>query len=361
MKKQRDLLTYSLLWRLLSIAILAEGIYLVLDLIFSLRYRNYQIQWLWNRYLLYFVLASCIILGTHYIQRLLNIRFPWDKSVRIRFLVQFFSYTLWVLLLSTVIRNGIFKRIIYSSSMFINLDDEIIINSVATFTVLAIVSLDLGVFLLNKWRYSLVQIERFKKENIEFHLEMLKTQVNPHFLFNNLNTLSSLIYTNQDTAAEFVRQLAKVYRYVLENRTKELVTLQEELNFLQSYIYLMDLRFGNNLRIHTQLPDSLHTYAIAPLTLQMLIENAIKHNIVSQKKPFEIRIFQEQSYLIIQNPLQLKPVKEFSSQIGLKNIRSRYRFITDQAVEIIDDGIHFTVKIPLLEGNYSFTEQPAIL
>ncbi len=178
---------------------------------------------------------------------------------------------------------------------------------------------------------------------------MLKTQVNPHFLFNSLNTLSSLIYADRDTAAQFVHQLARVYRYVLDNRDKELILLRDELQFLQSYMYLMNLRLGHNLHIYIEVPERAHKCFIAPLTLQMLIENAIKHNIVSQKKPLTVRIeWTEPDQLEISNNIQLKPVKEHSTQIGLKNIRSRYAFITDRKVQISQNGQHFSVTIPLL-------------
>ncbi len=358
MPQRHNLYTFTHpLWRAISVIALGLGIYLVLELVFSLKYRHYQIQWEWLRYGTTIVLAFLILAGIPFINRFLNRQFPWEQSARRRFVVQWMGQTAWVFLIVSVIRNGVFRSILHPSPSFINMEDETIITFVLCAVMLLIVSSDLAIFLLNKWRVSLAQLERFKKENSEFHLEMLKTQVNPHFLFNNLNALSSLIYTNPDTAAEFVRQLANVYRYVLENRTKEIVSLREELTFLQAYIYLMDLRFGHNLRIHADLPASVQRYAIAPLTLQMLIENAIKHNIVSQKKPLDVFIFQSQEYLVVQNPLQLKAVKEFSSQIGLKNISSRYRFITDKAVEVINDTHTFTVKIPLVESTYGLAEK----
>jgi sensor histidine kinase YesM len=344
------------LWQVGSVLALGIGMHLLTDLIFGLRYRNYRISWHWGRFGSDLILAFLILGGIRFIKRQLNQKLPWERQVRKRFFWQFVCQTFWIFLVASVVRNGIFRSLLHPSPDFVNLNDELLLTLAMVCISLLVVSIELAIFLLNKWRMSLAQLERFKKENIEFHLEMLKTQVNPHFLFNNLNALSSLIYTNQDTAAEFVRQLAKVYRYVLENRAKEIISLDEELTFLEAYIYLVDLRFGHNLRIHVNLPDPTQRFAIAPLTLQMLIENAIKHNIVSQKKPLDVFILQENGYLVVQNLLQLKPVKEFSSKIGLKNIVSRYRFITDKPVEIVEDGRTFTVRIPLVENLHSLTE-----
>ncbi len=350
-----------LLGKVGSVLALGLGFHLLVDLVFGLRYRNYPFHWHWGRFGTDLMLAFLILAGSQYLNKKLNQLLPWDKSLLRRLVGQSLAQITWIILVVSGIRNVFFRSILHPSPVFINLTDEILLAGVMLLISVLVVAVELGFFLLNKWRISLAQLERFKKENIEFHLEMLKTQVNPHFLFNNLNALSSLIYSNQDMAAEFVRQLAKVYRYVLESRAKELVTLSEELTLLQSYIYLMELRFGNNLRIRVSLPDALQHYSIAPLTLQMLIENAIKHNIVSQKKPLDVFIFQEQNYLVVQNSLQLKPIKEFSSRIGLKNIVNRYRFITETPISIIDDGIMFMVKIPLLEQNRHLKEGvPAI-
>ncbi|MCU0353251.1 MAG: histidine kinase [Cytophagales bacterium] len=336
-------------WQLGGVLLLGVGICLLLDLVLSLKYRYYTIHWHWQKFAAGLLLASLVTAGVWASNRWLNRRLPWEQSVRGRFLVQFVVQSAMVLAVIVGLRNGLLRPVFHPQSAFVRLGDELLIGTVAAVAMLLVTATDLAVFLLNKWRVSLAQLERFKKENIEFHLEMLKTQVNPHFLFNSLNTLSSLIYTDQDTAAEFVRQLATVYRYVLENRTKETVLLREELTFLQAYAYLMDLRFGHNLRISIELPDAAQRLQIAPLTLQMLIENAVKHNIVSHKKPLDLRIFQENNFLVVQNTLQPKAVKEFSSQIGLDNIRSRYRFLTESEVEVQNDGRTFTVRIPLLE------------
>jgi LytS/YehU family sensor histidine kinase len=211
--------------------------------------------------------------------------------------------------------------------------------------------IDLGIFLLEKWRFSLAELERFKKENAEFQFESLRNQVNPHFLFNSLNTLSSLIFQDQEKAGSFVRELSDVYRYILENRDRELVSLKKELEILKSYIYLILLRFEQNLSVKIDIPNRLDNLLIPPLTLQMLVENATKHNIISKRKPLKIQIFSADDYLVVSNNLQQKETRTYSSKLGLENIKSRYNYLTDKAVEITDGPDNYIVKIPLIKNN----------
>ena len=214
----------------------------------------------------------------------------------------------------------------------------------------AMILIELGLFLLYKWRFSLAELERFKKDNAEFQFESLRSQVNPHFLFNSLNTLSSLIYENQEKAGSFIRELSDVYRYILENRGKELLMLREELAVARSYIYLAQLRFDKNLIVRLNISSDYNTKKIAPLTLQLLIENAVKHNVISKRKPLFVDIFVEGKYLIVKNNLQKKVSKEYSSHLGLKNIQSRYAFLTEDKMEILESETEFVVKIPLIQS-----------
>jgi LytS/YehU family sensor histidine kinase len=234
---------------------------------------------------------------------------------------------------------------------FTRLLDELIMNFMAVTVIFIITVIDWGLYLLESWRNSLAEIERFRKERIEFQFEMLRNQVNPHFLFNSLNTASSLIYENQDAASKFVKQLAKVYRYVLEQQSKELVSLQEEKQFISSFIYLLELRFANNLKVDLIIPDVYSSLLVLPMGLQLLVENALKHNIVSAKKPLHLEIFVENGandYLVVRNNLQRKTQTEYSSQLGLSNIVNRYAFITEFAVMIEETENTFTVKLPLI-------------
>jgi len=192
-------------------------------------------------------------------------------------------------------------------------------------------------------------LENSQNELIVSRFESLKNQINPHFLFNNLNTLSSLIFIDREQAATFVRDLSKVYRFILETRDKELIDLKDELAILEAYIFLVQTRFKESLQINLENIGEHKNKEIPPLCLQMLIENAIKHNVTSKTKPLRIDIFFENAdYIVVENNLQPKSSKEYSSKIGLKNIASRYSYLTKQAVIIEESKEKFIVKIPLL-------------
>ncbi len=188
-----------------------------------------------------------------------------------------------------------------------------------------------------------------ERQNVESQLEGLRNQVNPHFLFNSLNTLIYLIPEDADKAVRFVQQLSKVYRYVLESRDSKIIPLSEELTFLKAYIFLLKERFGENLQIELRDLDKNEHAAIVPLTLQMLFENAIKHNIISTEKPLRIEVFSENGHLVVRNNLQRKNQVMDSTGVGLQNIKDRYRMLANSAVEVIVSRDYFTVILPTIE------------
>jgi hypothetical protein len=202
-------------------------------------------------------------------------------------------------------------------------------------------------FLLS-WKETAVDAEKLKRENVTARYESLKNQVNPHFLFNSLNALTNLVYENQDLAVRFIKQLSEVYRYVLDTHDQELVSKEEELKFLNSYLFLQKIRFGENLRVDIAL-EGVET-RFPPLVLQMLIENAIKHNTVSAESPLEIKIYSTETDVIVENKLQEKQViKEESSGIGLTNIGQRYEFLSGKEIQVDKSETHFTVRLPILK------------
>lgn len=192
-----------------------------------------------------------------------------------------------------------------------------------------------------------------ERQNIESQLEGLRNQVNPHFLFNSLNTLIYLIPEDSQKAVRFVQQLSKVYRYVLESRDSKLIPLSEELDFLKSYIFLLKERFGDNLQVEITGLEQKQGTAIVPLTLQMLFENAIKHNVISTGKPLHIEVFAENGHLVVRNNLQKKNQVMDSTGVGLQNIKDRYRMLTDKEVEVIASQQYFTVALPVVEVGMS--------
>jgi len=318
----------------------------ILDIIFSLVYKNYPLFQPINNYLISIFLTYAVFEILFFFNKHLKSSLDWDQHPAQRFLLQFVSNSLIAITLVMILRWGV--RFLLGRMGYIALADELIFVALVVTIVMIFVVSELSVFLLNKWRFSLAELERFKKENAEYRFELLRSQLNPHFLFNSLNTLSSLIYENQENAGHFVRELADVYRYILENRDKELILLSNELEFAQSYINLVQLRFDKNLEVILNLYNNNPGFHIAPLTIQLLIENAIKHNVISKKNPLRIEIFIESDMLVVKNKIQLKQTKEFSTELGLKNISNRYGFLTDRAIEIINKGEDFVVKIPLI-------------
>jgi len=201
---------------------------------------------------------------------------------------------------------------------------------------------------LYSWKETAVAAEQLQKETIKSQYQSLRSQVNPHFLFNSLNALTNLVYEDQDKAAKFIKQLSDVYRYVLDTRDKELVSLDEELKFLNSYLFLQQIRFGNKLRVDISLAGDLK---VAPLVLQMLIENAIKHNVISDEDPLTIRLFQENGWMVVENNRRHKrTLPEESTGVGLANIRSRYTYFSDKPVVVISDDAKFVVKLPIIKA-----------
>lgn len=201
------------------------------------------------------------------------------------------------------------------------------------------------------------QLLKVQKENLQSQFEVLKQQVNPHFLFNSLNVLTSLIKVDPDLAELFTERLSKVYRYVLENKEKELVSLSTELEFLKAYLFLLEIRFLKKLFIETKIDKSYHDYLILPIAIQLIIENAIKHNTFSKIQPLKIEIFvDEQQRLNIVNNLNIRETKFISTGVGLENINRRYALVSDQKPEFIKTTEHFIAKLPLLKPEKTETE-----
>ena len=193
-----------------------------------------------------------------------------------------------------------------------------------------------------------IQYEKTKRRQVEAELKLLQSQVNPHFLFNSLNVLTTLVHKDADVAEQFINQLSKVYRYILESRAQEIIGLDEEMRNLEAYVFLMKIRFGGNFQFDNQLTNNVLGKKVAPLTLQMLVENALKHNEVSKLYPLSISVFLDGDFIVVKNNLQLKTNRNDSTGIGLSNIKARYSFLSQQPVSISETDGFFTVKIPLI-------------
>ncbi|MBL1220514.1 sensor histidine kinase [Chryseobacterium sp. L7] len=193
-----------------------------------------------------------------------------------------------------------------------------------------------------------LELEKVKSDNLGAQYELLKQQVNPHFLFNSLNTLKSMAETSDSETVDFIIKLSDFYRFTLESRKLDLIKVQEEMNIIESYVFLQKARFGEGISFSNELKSEDLKTLIPPFTLQLLVENCIKHNIVSQSKPLHIRIYSSEDKIIIENPVQRKIAAEESLGVGLDNIKMRFSHLLEREIEIYSDEKIFQIKLPLI-------------
>ena len=205
----------------------------------------------------------------------------------------------------------------------------------------------LAMSFFHHWKTKSLEAEQYKVAAAQAQIEALKAQLDPHFMFNSLNTLTALVEMNSSKSLEFLKDFGQVYRYVLQTREHESVTVQEELDFADSYLFLLKTRFGEALQVEKNVAEADLEKHLPPMTLQLLLENAVKHNILATSKPLRVRLLSDGQWLIVQNNLQLKSSKPYSSGIGLKNITERVLRLTGKEPVIENNGDVFTVKIPL--------------
>lgn len=205
------------------------------------------------------------------------------------------------------------------------------------------------VYFFHAWKQKVIETESLARIQLVSQLELLQSRMDPHFLFNSLNVLSSLIDENEP-AQQYLNRLAKVYRYVLLSRDKETVSLREELAMVESYLYLAQVRFRQGLHIQMALSEEVLDSKVAPMALQQLVENALKHNVITQSKPLQLVISSSNGRLSIKNNLQPLAIPENSTGLGLDNLRARYLLLGAGEVTINQDANHFEVQFPLIPG-----------
>ncbi|HZI25018.1 MAG TPA: histidine kinase [Chryseolinea sp.] len=205
----------------------------------------------------------------------------------------------------------------------------------------------IGDYFIRQWKEGILSAERFEKEKAEMKYHHLKNQVNPHFLFNALTSLDALIKSDPDLASRYVGHMAKVYRYVLEHKEREVVPLKIELEFIRHYLSLQNIRFGESLQIDTTMSEGVEEKGIVMVTLQLLIDNAIKHNEIHSQFPLNIQIFDKDNYLIVKNKKQIRKVMTSNKQ-GILQLIELYEYLSDRPVLVQDEVEYFIVKVPLL-------------
>ncbi len=308
----------------------------------------------WNR--LFDVLISVLITtlvweGNLRIDFWMNLKFPWQISPIKRITTHLPISLIYTTVIMYVSMYGFSKYLCSSPKATQNgfMTIAIVVGLLVSITMLAI---EISMQFFHQWKASLLEVEKYKIESTQAQLQNLKNQINPHFLFNNMSVLSSLVYKDQDKAVDFINQLSKVYRYLLDNKDEELTTLENELTFIYSYIYLLQIRFDTNIQFDIQVPKEYQLQLLPPMALQLLIENAIKHNEISSQLPLSISIKAEVHHLIISNNLQLRSNdnEENSCKTGIQNIKDRYKYFTDKEVVVLKSVKLFIVQIPLLQA-----------
>jgi two-component system LytT family sensor kinase len=193
-----------------------------------------------------------------------------------------------------------------------------------------------------------IELERSKADNLGAQYELLKQQVNPHFLFNSLNTLKYMVESGDAHTVEFILKLSDFYRFTLESRKQDLIKLSEELEILNAYVFLLKARFEEGIDLSIDIDEAHHPSLLPPFTLQLLVENCIKHNIVSLERPLHIRVYSEKDFIVVENKLQLKRTPEASMGMGLENINQRYIHLLDKKIEIHASETLFMIKLPVI-------------
>ncbi len=331
----------------------------IIGFLIPITFLNYQWKG-WTDYTTFGVLSIMYTFiyweGARGITILFRRRFPQFKDTQKRLLfkiptILFFAIVVVGILFSKYICSPMMQQ--FGAPPF---DNQSIIA--ATFITLFCLAIYEGVYFYNQLKASIIEKEKAKRDHLQSQLEGLRNQVNPHFLFNSLNTLVNIIQEDPTLATRFLNQLAHVYRYILEVKEAPLVPLSEELDFLQSYVFLQQERFKGNLIVNIDVPTSYLQHQIVPFSMQILFENAVKHNIISAKRPLHIQVYiNEEDKLVVTNNLQRKQQVMDSTKVGLANIKSRYRLITNELVVVQDDGKYFNVLLPLINSAYQLTTE----
>ena len=320
-------------------------------IIFSIVYQQFSLKGIGSTFLASAMFSYGIGFGNGFLNDYLNTKWDWITQTKQRVtagiigtiiytipVVLGINYVIWI-----VIGGADIAMFFSGSSLFIHLFYIIISFGVSSF-------LHAKAFMTN-WKIAMTQ-ESTKQEIVAktetAKFESLKSQLDPHFLFNSLNVLTSLIGENPYKAEKFTTKLSKIYRYVLEQRNKDLIPVLEEIKFANTYMELLGMRFEDAVKF--EIPSSItnKNLKIVPLSLQLLLENAVKHNVVSSSKPLTIRIYEQDNYLIIENNINPKQAIGQGTKVGLRNIADRYGLITDKNVIIENNNKIFKVSLPLL-------------
>ena len=306
---------------------------------------------IWQSFLISLIISMALSYGSSRFERYFDRRMPWIHYPAKRLILETLSYMAYAFC-STYVIIILFVLFVRQSHTLASMPWKAIVSDTKMPMIMALLisAIFISRSFLLEWRTAAIESEQLKTERYAQQYQSLKDQLNPHFLFNSLNVLSNLVYDNPDTASKFIRQLSKIYRYVLDVQQEELVPLQNELEFAENYLSLQKIRFEDGLQYNIAI-DKNKAGFVPPLSLQLLLENAIKHNIASMANPLQIDIKLDGNTLVVKNNLQAKSSlpEEESAGIGLSNIRKRYELLSGENMTVNDENGYFIVRLPLLK------------
>ena len=307
---------------------------------------------------IFIILLYCAILTelTLFVGRKLNYYISWEQNPAFRAIAQFIC-----LIAGNILLNYFFSWLwdyLYPCTA-LEVNDLVTIwqsKIMAAIISLFISAIHTGIFLLNRWRLNAIETAELKVKASELQeavtrskLESLKMQLDPHFVFNNFSTLTELIYEDQKEAASFLENITRVYRYMISNSNKDTITVKEEIEFLNAYFYLLKKRLGGKIALKIEVDSSSLGLHLPPLTLQLLVENAVKHNMATLANPLTITVFSDADDIIVRNNLQRTTGKTLvSTGIGNKNIKFRYKILSERMPIFSESNGYYDVRLPLI-------------
>ena len=331
-------------FRLILIPSFGIIIPLVTGMVNNRNFTNWQVKW---SFLYTIMIAFIVWQGNRYLHSSLRSYFDWINKPLQKVMVLILSVIFYTVPVSVLLLVGWYQ-------LFTNepVNWEIISQTtlIILIAVIFITHVYETVILVKQSESEMIRNEQLERAKVEAELEALKNQIDPHFIFNSLNTLSHLIEEKPAKARKFNDTLADVYRYILQNKARNLVLLRDEMGFLDSYFLLLNIRFECAVQLQKHVdPTALEHYLVPPISLQLLAENAIKHNEFSKESPLVFSIMLENDQLTVKNQMHKKELRKPSSRIGLNNLRERYKLVTGKEISISEENGFFIVRLPVLE------------
>jgi sensor histidine kinase YesM len=342
--KKNDYPVNDIGFRLIFTPVFGIAIPLITGMINGQNFTHWQVK---LSFIYTILIAFIIWQGNRYLHFSLRSYFDWINKPLQKITVLLLTVLFYTVPVSVLLLVGWYK--IFSADP---VNWQVITEStlIILIAVIFITHIYETVFLVKQSESEMVKNEQLERAKAEAELEALKNQIDPHFIFNSLNTLSHLIEEKPLKAKEFNDNLADVYRYILQNKARSLVLLEEELEFLKSYFLLLQIRFENAIALKITMNDGVpNQYLIPPISLQILVENAIKHNEFSEAFPLTVKITMKNDELMVHNEVKKKKLRKVSSKIGLQNLQNRYMLITNREITIKEEETNFTVSLPVLK------------